>query len=165
MSYNIKSRNFISTKNKRELIQELINLYGDKVNFIDKKDPIEKIKTEEEQNFYIKKGKIWLFNKDNVLIPSLHCLKEHPENVFRVTVDVGAIRFVTNGADVMAPGVSFFDNRIKEGMIVAVDEEKANTLLAVGRALINAEEFKDKEKGKVVEVIHHLTDEWWEWTL
>src|SRR5215203_466629 len=51
-----------------------------------------------------------------------------------VVVDMGAIKFVCNGAKIMRPGITRFDN-FKKGDYVTVKDEKFSKILAVGRAL------------------------------
>ncbi|MDY6779218.1 MAG: PUA domain-containing protein, partial [Halobacteria archaeon] len=77
------------------------------------------------------------------------------------TVDEGAVEFVTNGADVMRPGVVDADECIEEGDLVVVVEENHGKSLAVGRALTSGEEMTGDE-GRVVESLHHVGDELWE---
>lgn len=78
-----------------------------------------------------------------------------------VTVDMGAVRFVYNGADVMGPGVVGSDGSIKEGDLVWVRDEKNLRPLSVGRALVGAPSLQRKEKGKAVAAIHHVGDKLW----
>jgi PUA domain protein len=78
-----------------------------------------------------------------------------------VTVDAGAVEFVTNGADVMRPGVVEADEDIAEGDLVVVVEENHGKPLAVGRALTEGEDMVGEE-GRVVETIYHVGDELWE---
>ena len=78
-----------------------------------------------------------------------------------VTVDAGAVEFVTNGADVMRPGVVEADEGIEEGDLVVIVEENHGKPLAVGRALTEGEDMVGEE-GRVVESIYHVGDELWE---
>ena len=80
-----------------------------------------------------------------------------------VTVDAGAISFVSNGADVMRPGIVEADEEISEGDLVTIAEESHGKTLAVGRALVDGAEMVGDE-GKVVESIHHVGDEFYEFT-
>jgi PUA-domain protein len=75
-----------------------------------------------------------------------------------VTVDAGAIEFVSNGADVMRPGVVEADPAIAEGDLVVVREETHGKFLAVGRALTDGSEMVG-DQGRVVESIHHVGDD------
>jgi PUA-domain protein len=78
-----------------------------------------------------------------------------------VTVDMGAVKFVYNGADVMGPGVVGSDGSIREGDLVWVRDEKNMRPLSVGRALVDATVLQRKEKGKAVAAIHHVGDKLW----
>jgi len=78
-----------------------------------------------------------------------------------VTVDEGAVEFVTNGADVMRPGVVEADENIEKGDLVVIVEENHGKSLAVGRALTNGDDMVGDE-GRVVESVYHVGDELWE---
>lgn len=81
-----------------------------------------------------------------------------------VTVDAGAVSFVSNGADVMRPGITAADESITPGDLVAVREETHQKTLAVGRALVDGDEMVGSD-GKVVESIHHVGDELFEFDI
>ncbi|UCE45565.1 MAG: RNA-binding protein [Methanobacteriota archaeon] len=78
-----------------------------------------------------------------------------------VTVDMGAVRFVANGADVMGPGIVDADETITEGDLVWVRDEKNLRPLAVGKAIASAEGLKAKPKGKAVISLHYVGDKLW----
>ena len=80
-----------------------------------------------------------------------------------VTVDAGAVSFVSDGADAMRPGIVEADDAIAEGDLVAVAEETHGKFLAVGRALVDGEDMVG-DSGRVVESIHHVGDELYEFT-
>lgn len=79
-----------------------------------------------------------------------------------VTVDMGAVKYVYNGADIMAPGVVGCDEAIREGDLVWARDEKNLQPLSVGRALVGAFVIRRKEKGKAVAAIHHVGDKLWQ---
>ncbi|WP_096390681.1 RNA-binding protein [Halopenitus persicus] len=78
-----------------------------------------------------------------------------------VTVDAGAISFVSNGADVMRPGIVEADPDVEAGDLVAIAEETHGKVLAIGRALVDGPEMVGEE-GKVVESVHHVGDDLYE---
>lgn len=78
-----------------------------------------------------------------------------------VTVDMGAVRFVYNGADVMGPGIVASDPAIREGDLVWVRDERNLRPLSVGRALVDSSSLVRREKGKAVAAIHHVGDRLW----
>jgi len=87
-------------------------------------------------------------------------LKYKPEKKY-VTVDKGAVKFVCNGADIMAPGVVDADSSVKKNDLVWIRDEKHKKPLAVGVALMNAEEMINAKKGKAVLSIHYIGDKIW----
>jgi PUA domain protein len=78
-----------------------------------------------------------------------------------VTVDAGAVSFVSSGADVMRPGIVDADEDIAEGDLVAIAEETHGKVLAIGRALVPGSEMLG-DSGKVVESVHHVGDDLFE---
>lgn len=78
-----------------------------------------------------------------------------------VTVDMGAVPYVCNGADVMAPGIVDADSWIAAGHLVWVRDERNLQPLAVGRALMSGREMKDATRGKAVCSIHYVGDDLW----
>ncbi len=82
----------------------------------------------------------------------------HPPLRGVVTVDTGAISFVSDGADVMRPGIVEADEGIESGDLVAIAEESHGKVLAIGRAKTDGSEMVG-DSGKVVESIHHVGDD------
>lgn len=87
-------------------------------------------------------------------------LKLKPSHRF-VVVDMGAVRFVTNGADVMAPGIVDADSAIAKDTPVWICDEQHHKPLAIGIALMNGSEMVEASKGKAVKMIHYVGDEIW----
>lgn len=78
-----------------------------------------------------------------------------------VTVDMGAIKFVCNGAKVMRPGITSFDS-FKKGDIVVVKDQTHGKVLAAGVALEESEAAKAMAKGYVVDNLHYISDKMWQ---
>ena len=87
-------------------------------------------------------------------------LKYRPEKRY-VTVDMGAVKYVYNGADVMAPGIVEAEEGIKKGDLVWIRDEKNKQPLAIGEALISGKEMLLSDKGKAVKSLHHVGDNIW----
>ncbi|WP_435334808.1 RNA-binding protein [Haloarchaeobius sp. TZWWS8] len=81
-----------------------------------------------------------------------------------VTVDAGAISFVSDGADVMRPGIVEADESIESGDLVVIVEETHGKALAIGRALTAGDDMVG-DSGKVVESIHHVGDDFYEFSV
>ncbi|WP_222917217.1 RNA-binding protein [Natrinema sp. SYSU A 869] len=80
-----------------------------------------------------------------------------------VTVDAGAVSFVSDGADVMRPGITEATDEISPNDLVVIAEESHGKVLAVGRARVDGTEMAGDE-GKVVDSLHHVGDELYEFT-
>ncbi len=95
--------------------------------------------------------------------PTVRGLLRTPVTRRYVTVDMGAVPYVTNGADVMAPGIVDADPHIEEGQIVWVRDERNLMPLAVGRALLPGQQMLVANRGKAVDTIHYVGD--WLWAV
>ena len=78
-----------------------------------------------------------------------------------VIVDMGAIKFVCKGANVMRPGITKFSD-FEKGDIVCVIEESQHKFLAVGRAEIPSSKLAETNKGEVIKNMHYISDVFWE---
>ena len=101
------------------------------------------------------------FRVGDDIAPAVRGLLAFPAQRRHVTVDMGAVPFVYNGADVMAPGIVDADLEIHEGDIVWVRDEKNRRPLAVGKALSDGQSMVRESKGKAVETLHHVGDDLW----
>jgi PUA-domain protein len=89
---------------------------------------------------------------------------DHPPEQHVVTVDAGAISFVSDGADVMRPGITDADADIATGDLVVIAEETHGKVLAVGRAMADGAAMTG-DSGKVVESLHHVGDDLYEFSI
>ncbi|MBU0470883.1 MAG: RNA-binding protein [Nanoarchaeota archaeon] len=129
-----------------------------KVN-LTKKDQVEL--WEGEQKIIIVNGVPSFFYYEEKVIPTLRYLQNHLDCLKNITVDMGAIKHIINGADVMRPGIVEIDEGFeKDDFIVIVDKNNQKPL-AVGIALLNSEELKKTNSGKVIKNIHYVGDKIW----
>ncbi len=97
----------------------------------------------------------------DAIVPTVRGLLAFPAQKRFVTVDMGAVPFVYNGADVMAPGIVEADPEIHPGDFVWVRDEKNRRPLAVGRAIMDGPTMAREERGKALETLHHVGDDLW----
>jgi PUA domain protein len=114
-----------------------------------------------DMDFLLIGGKVAYLMMDESPFPSLHTLLKHRIESSWLKVDEGAVRFLANGADCMAPGVVGADPAIKEGDWVWISDPKHDKPLAVGRALMSGPEMVMADKGKAVKTIHWVGDRIW----
>jgi PUA domain protein len=85
----------------------------------------------------------------------------HPPDKHVVTVDAGAISFVSDGANVMRPGITEATDDIDPEDLVVVIEETHEKALAIGRAQAEGSDMVG-DSGMVVETLHHVGDDLYE---
>ena len=78
-----------------------------------------------------------------------------------VMVDMGAVKFMCKGANVMRPGIKKFSEFEKDS-IICVIEESHHKFLAVGKTIISSKEMESMEKGEVIKNLHYISDKFWE---
>jgi PUA domain protein len=89
---------------------------------------------------------------------------QYPPEKHIVTVDAGAVSFVSDGADIMRPGITEADDDISEGDLIVINEESHGKFLAVGRAQTDGDDMVG-ESGKVVKSLHHVGDDLFEFSV
>ncbi|MFX1477602.1 MAG: DUF1947 domain-containing protein [Promethearchaeota archaeon] len=157
-------RHFIRKSELKPLKEEFLKQYDQK--FVDqifpKKSNVEVIQTESGDILYAVNNELKFFKSKDGYIPVLTFLLNKTVDLKTIVVDFGAVRYVTNGADIMRPGITKIDPTIKKGDIVKIEEETQGRALAVGKALFDAAEMESKTSGKVVENLHTIQDSIWE---
>ncbi len=123
---------------------------------------VEIILTEDEDELYAVNEDLALWRSGEDYIPVLTLLLNNRVGLQTVVVDMGAVKFVTNGADIMRPGITNIESSIRKDDIVRIADVKNNRTLAVGKAMFDAEEMEKMEKGKVIKNIHTIQDSVWE---
>jgi len=78
-----------------------------------------------------------------------------------VMVDMGAVKFMCKGANVMRPGIKKY-TEFKKNSLVCIVEESQQKFLAVGKSLVASSELENMEKGEVIKNIHYISDRFWE---
>ena len=96
----------------------------------------------------------------DLIIPHLtqHDLLNHCASV---QVDMNAVKFVCNGANIMRPGITDFTT-FKESEIVLVKDQTHKKELAVCISLVDDVTGRKMERGVVLNNIHHIGDLYWE---
>lgn len=156
----IRRRYFLSKKDIKKIKNELKEFFGDVDEIIPKKGNVEIAIADDFEIILVDKEPI-AFKKDDRVIPTLKLLLKKLPDKNLVVVDMGAIKFLIKGADVMAPGIVDADENINEGNVVFVVDENHKKPICVGIALMSGKEMKEADKGKAIENIHYVGDKLW----
>ncbi len=84
-------------------------------------------------------------------------LNRTPQDKY-VTVDMGAVKHVLNGANIFSAGIVDADEGIAKGDCVYVRDVKYLKPLAVGIAEMNGKDMVREKKGLAVKSLHHYGD-------
>ena len=141
------------------MMKDLVSTFGEEMAELENKT-VEKI-TLEEYSPILVDGKPLLFEIEGHIFPTVRGALEMGLQKRVVTVDKGAIRFVSNGADIMAPGVVEADPEIKEGDLVIIVEETHRKPLAIGKALMEGPQMVEANSGKAIKSITYVGDKLW----
>ena len=152
----VRQRYHLKKKKQKELKRDL----GEYSDIIPEKGVIEFLEVDPTP-FILVDGKPTVILIDKKPFPTLKAALENDIGGKKVTVDMGAIKFVTNGADIMSPGIVKSDSDVKPNDVVIVVEETHEKPLAIGIALISGEEMVENDSGKAIENIHHIGDDIW----
>ena len=158
MLTKVKNRHPLKRKEVKELIDKIRETFN--YDFFDEKSNVETGEMEEYKLIFIENEPVFIYHENEIVFTLRGLDKFRPQERF-VIVDMGAVRFVTSGADVMAPGIVDADKNIKEKQQVWVCDEKHKKPLAVGFALMSGEQMIKEEKGKAVKVVHYVGDMLW----
>ncbi|ACV25197.1 RNA-binding protein [Methanocaldococcus fervens] len=156
----IRKRYFLSKKDVKKIKNELNEFFEDVDEIIPKKSNVEIAITDDFEIILVDKEPV-AFKKEDKIIPTLKLLLKKLPNRNLVVVDMGAIKFLINGADVMAPGIVDADENINEGDVVFVVDENHKKPICIGIALMDGKEMKEADKGKAIKNLHYVGDKIW----
>jgi len=142
----------------KALSKKEIRELNDNVQFeISKKDAVERV--EDDIPFIKINGIVKLFYYEGRAAPTVKTLLQN-NYLPKVTVDMGAVKFVVSGADIMRPGIVSIEEFDKDAFVAIIDVNNQKPL-AVGVALMSSEEMEKQEKGKSIKNIHYVGDPIW----
>jgi len=153
----VKSRHHLRSDGVRELRSRISEALGVDVDG----DAYEFVELSEGPDVVLVDGEPAVMYVDDEPFLTVRGANAYPPERGVVVVDAGAVSFVSDGADVMRPGITGADEGIEAGDLVVVVEETHGKALAVGRALVDGDELLG-DSGKVVESVHHVGDDLFE---
>ena len=158
---NVKSRHHLRSDAVDDIADALESNLGVELTA----DSFEKVEFEDSDwNVVLVDGAPLVLYVDEEPFLTVQGANAHPPEKHVVTVDTGAISFVSDGADIMRPGITEADDDISEGDLVAINEETHGKFLAIGRAMADGDDMVG-ESGKVVKSIHHVGDDLFEFSV
>ncbi|HUV53956.1 MAG TPA: DUF1947 domain-containing protein [Candidatus Krumholzibacteriaceae bacterium] len=148
----LRKRKSLKRKTAKKLVEELSSVFGE--------IEAERVESTELEGVtvYLLDDVVEFVRDGDAIYPYLG--GSHVDGLPRVVVDMGAIPYVCNGADVMAPGITDMDS-FEVGDLVVVRDVAHGKALAVGKALKSSSDIEASRKGKVIENLHYVGDSLW----
>ncbi len=143
------------------MLKEMKLKLGDFSDVVKPKSKVEIIETDLDDIILVD-GSPMIMMIDGEPFPTLKGALELEIDSKYVVVDMGAVKFVIKGADIMSPGITDADPNIVEGDLVVIIDETHRKPLATGRSLISGAEMVENSEGKAIKNIHHVGDEIWD---
>ncbi len=152
----IKKRHPIRNSDIRDMVEELKPQFGKEIeNLLEGR--VETAELESGEDIVLLDGKPVLIQKDG-FFPFTSAADRL--SLKRITVDMGAVEPICDGADIMAPGISEVEGDVEKGEIVGIEDEENRRTIAIGETLVGRDSLKGEE-GKVVKNLHYVGDKYW----
>ncbi len=154
----LRRRNRLRRKEVESLAAELKETLG--VETFQPTDAVETGEAGGKELFVYQSKPVGIFIEQKAFL-TVHGLLQFNATRRYVTVDMGAVKFLANGADVMAPGVVEADPSIKVGDAVWVRDQNNKRPLLVGVALMDGSKMVAGKDGKAIKTVHYVGDKIW----
>jgi len=157
----IKHRSFLREKEAAQLLDEFSKkLKVDIKQLLEaKKLDIEVAETSSAKIFFLN-GKPLIANIKDVLVPTL-LFDKALQFLPRITVNMGAVPHICNGADLMAPGIVKIEGDFNTSDYVLVVDERHQKPLAIAIALTDSQTAHSLQRGKICKNTHYVGDSLW----
>jgi PUA domain protein len=157
---NITRRYYLKRKEKRKLFKNISKILEiDADNIYNIKSQIEAVETRKHVIFIIA-GSPHFARSEECFFPTLYF--QSIISLFpKVIVDMGAVPYVCNGADLMSPGIVKVEGTFNDEKLVIVLDEKNRKPIAIAKALFNSYALKTIVSGRIFKNLHYISDDIW----
>jgi len=154
-------RRFLREKEAAQLLEEFSKkLKVTAQQLLDTKKPnIEVAETLNAKIFFVN-DKPFITNIKDILLPTL-LFEKALILLPKITVNMGAVPYICNGADIMAPGIVKTEGNFSANDFVLVIDERHQKPLAIAIALEDSQATHNLKHGKIAKNIHYVGDSLW----
>lgn len=142
---------------KRKAAKELLEEIHTNFSYVEA-DKFEEAEFDDKLVYYLD-NKIEFVRDENGLYPYIG--GKYVGRLPTVVVDMGAIPYICNGADIMAPGIVEIRHPFKEGDVVVIRDVSHGKALAIGKAKKSSKEIEESKTGKVISNLSYVGDKLW----
>ncbi len=154
----IRKRKRMRSKEIKALSSQLEEILG--VPVFSENDAVDLAESSDFNVIFVGSDILGIVKDDKPFLTVRGVREYRPVNKY-VTVDMGAVPYVANGADIMGPGITEADPGIQEGDLVWIRDVKNLVPLAIGISLRSGPEMAEKAGGKAIKSLHYVGDKLW----
>jgi PUA domain protein len=157
----IKPRRHLREKEATQILQQFSQkMKTNNEKLFDTKNPTVEAAETPTATIYFINGKPLLAKLNEAIIPTL-IFEKALLILPRITVNMGAVPHICNGADLMAPGVTKIQDTFNVNDYAVIIDERHQKSLAIVTALTDSRTAGDMKHGKIAENLHYVGDALW----
>ena len=153
-------RHLLKSKQTKLILNELSERLKVEMETLLGSKPNVEILEGDASKIYLVNGKPFFFKIEGRILPTL-LFRGLISRAPKIVVDMGAVPYVCNGADIMAPGIVRIEGEFSEGDLVLIVDEKHNKPLALGESFYDSKSAGKKQQGAVAKNLHFVSDKIW----
>ena len=147
----------LSKKETSSILNKLLLTWPE--NIIPKIKNIKAYEIEKNRKLLIHEDNFAAVLIDEVILPFLgnnNLVESFPY----VLIDMGAVRYICNGANIARPGIIKFESFLKDKIVIVKDKDYQKPL-AVGISLCDSKTGMALSKGHIISNMHYVGDKFW----
>lgn len=157
----MKHRQFLREKEAIQLLNEITQkLNATATELFTNPKPNVEVAEAQNAKIYFINGEPVMARRQDTFFPTLR-FNTALQKLAKITVNMGAVSHICNGADLLAPGVVKTEGSFKTGDYLVIVDERFQKPLAIMVALIDSEVAKGLQRGKVAKNLHYVGDAVW----
>ena len=149
----------LKDKEAKQIVREFVDRYATAKQTLDSADHLQELLVDDNAIIFVDNVPL-LIRRNGVWIPSLK-FQVVLDSLPKVVVDMGAVPHVTNGAQIMRPGIRLILESFRKDDLVVIQDERFRKAIAIGAADLDSEGMKEMAKGKVITNVHYVGDPFW----
>ncbi len=154
------NRHFLREKEAKRIVEEFARSVKTTPDSFFGLEPRVELVELESTSVYVINGTPTLIEEGGRLLPTLFFRGLFPF-LPKIVVNMGAVPYICNGADVMAPGVVRVEGDFNKGTTLLINDERFDKCLAIGIALVDQHAVNALVHGKVAKNLHYVGDKLW----
>ena len=158
---SIGIRRYPLRKNERKLfLNNVLDKIGLDIESMFGSKPQVEVMEAQKVKVYVVDGRPLIGESEGNIFPTL-LFEEQLSSLPKVVVDMGAVPYICNKADIMGPGITEIQGEFEPKNLVIVLDAKNRKPIAVAEAIYDSGTAASTKKGKLFRNLHCVGDEIW----